>query len=456
MTTIPTAKTAAKQVHIDISDRIKKFDTDGRLAENAREAWSIIGKHSRSHSEAFWDYFRQQTVDGSLWTKGTFDEMCDLTVEYNSIKVNNIDRQQWVEMLLLTMGEAMRKGISPTTMLAASNAGNGAAMMELLKELELHDPRLPALVDAMGKIAAIEAEIMGTYHYAYERSEAQKKMAQHSAQFQISVARTASEAASESQNLKIQASNTSQVAMGMQGKASEVAAASEESAIAMREAAHTAAGLIRAIEDARTEVENASIIASRAVKEAGEAVTTSEMLSQHAESIESILGLIRDIAGQTNLLALNATIEAARAGDAGRGFAVVAQEVKSLANQTAKATDEIAKKIAAIQSATGATVVSNASIRDTVSDVLGSATRIREAMEAQAHTVTMITAAVDETALAADSMSGTIASIQKDTENVVSEISTLSSGFEMVDTKLGQLSNSTNEFLMTFGESKVA
>src|SRR3546814_16039238 len=101
------------------------------------------------------------------------------------------------------------------------------------------------------------------------------------------------------------------------------------------------------------------MIFAQAAAQSAEAVENSRQLSDEVQSIESILGFIRDIAGQTNLLALTATIEAARAGDAGLGFAVVAQAVESLASHTARATDDLAGKISAIQSDTQQTSCDN-------------------------------------------------------------------------------------------------
>jgi methyl-accepting chemotaxis protein len=302
-------------------------------------------------------------------------------------------------------------------------------------------------IEAFQRLMMYDLGITLTELSSLETKAARAARMTQNEEFERAIVETVQSTTDESSELRHQASGASQAMRGMLGKASEVAAAAEQSAVAMREAAQTAAGLIRAIEDARSEVEVAAEVAVRAGTQASEAVETSQALSSHVVAIESILGLIRDIAGQTNLLALNATIEAARAGDAGRGFAVVAQEVKSLASQTARATDDITAKITAVQQATRETVDANGSIRSTVEEVQTSADRIREAMELQAQTVTMITAAVDETALAADSMSSTIATIRADTQQVAEEIDRVDERFGKVDERLTALSGKASAFV---------
>jgi methyl-accepting chemotaxis protein len=306
---------------------------------------------------------------------------------------------------------------------------------------------LAQCLSAFNRIEMVETDITLAQVALLEAIEAADQRGNESHQFESQVAELVRASTDQSKALSERTQATAESTRGMLGKTSEVAAAAEQSAVAMREAAQTAAGLIRAIEDARSEVEVAAGVATRAGEQASEAVDVSQALSAHVEAIESILGLIRDIAGQTNLLALNATIEAARAGDAGRGFAVVAQEVKSLASQTARATDDITAKITAIQQATRQTVEANGSIQSTVEEVQLSADRIREAMELQAQTVTMITAAVDETALAADSMSSTIAAIRSDTESVATDIDEVQDGFGRFAEQIANFKTTANAFV---------
>jgi methyl-accepting chemotaxis protein len=304
-----------------------------------------------------------------------------------------------------------------------------------------------AAIDTFNRARTYATDIMFAQIALLEANAAADARGRQSEQFERRVAELVRASTDQSKTLTERTRATAESTRGMLGKTSEVAAAAEQSAVAMREAAQTAAGLIRAIEDARTEVEVAADVAIRAGDQASQAVKVSQALSSHVEAIESILSLIRDIAGQTNLLALNATIEAARAGDAGRGFAVVAQEVKSLASQTARATDDITAKITAIQQATKQTVDANSSIQGTVEEVQSSADRIRQAMELQAQTVTMITAAVDETALAADSMSSTIAAIRTDTDNVAKDIDQVEQGFGRFSEQIAEFASKTKDFV---------
>jgi methyl-accepting chemotaxis protein len=144
-------------------------------------------------------------------------------------------------------------------------------------------------------------------------------------------------------------------------------------------------------------------VASRAVKEARRTVTTMSELGDAATRIGEVVGLIQAIAGQTNLLALNATIEAARAGDAGKGFAVVASEVKSLAGQTAKATEEIAGQVGAIQSAVADAAQAIEQVNGIIEEISSIASTVAVTVEEQNRAVASITEGVNRASIEARS-----------------------------------------------------
>lgn len=178
------------------------------------------------------------------------------------------------------------------------------------------------------------------------------------------------------------------------GHAAAVAAAVEEMAASIAEVSRTASGA-----------------ATQARSTAGEVVRVRERvaeLSETAARIGSVVQLIADIAGQTNLLALNATIEAARAGEAGKGFAVVASEVKSLATQTGRATEDISRQVAEIQSATRAAVDAIASVADAVTALDSGAGEISDAVQQQEATVMEISRSIQTVSMRTASLGSVV------------------------------------------------
>lgn len=164
---------------------------------------------------------------------------------------------------------------------------------------------------------------------------------------------------------------------------SAVASAAEETSVNVQTVSSGTEELSSSIEEIGRQVVTSAEIARKAVEEAGATDATMQGLADNAARISVVVDLIQTIASQTNLLALNATIEAARAGEAGRGFAVVASEVKSLATQTAKATDEIRQQIVSMQTVTTSAVSAIRSISTTIGEINDVTTAIAAAVEEQ-------------------------------------------------------------------------
>ena len=171
--------------------------------------------------------------------------------------------------------------------------------------------------------------------------------------------------------------------------------------------------LSSSITEISRQVARSATITARAVEDTQRTDGIVRALAESAEKIGHVVGLITTIAGQTNLLALNATIEAARAGNAGKRFAVVASEVKSLATQTARATEEISVQIAQVQSSTQDAVLAIQSIAGTIRDVSTIATSIASAVEQQGAATSEIASSVRRTAEAANDVTATITNVSR-------------------------------------------
>ncbi len=200
-------------------------------------------------------------------------------------------------------------------------------------------------------------------------------------------------------------------------KATNVAAAAEQASANVQTVASAAEELASSISEIARQVAQSAAIAGRAKSDAARTDGVVHALAEGAQKIGEVVGLISSIAGQTNLLALNATIEAARAGDAGRGFAVVASEVKSLATQTAKATEDIARQITQIQTATREAVSAIQGIGSTIGEISEIAASIAAAVEQQGSATQEIARNVQQAAIGTLEVTSNIAGVSYDANN---------------------------------------
>jgi methyl-accepting chemotaxis protein len=223
--------------------------------------------------------------------------------------------------------------------------------------------------------------------------------------------------------------------------------ASNDASMNVESVASAAEELSASINDISQQAAHAAGIAGRAVSQARDTDGTVQGLAQSAGRIGEVVGLINSIAAQTNLLALNATIEAARAGEAGRGFAVVASEVKSLASQTAKATEEISEQIAGIQKVANAAVDAIKGIGSIIGEVNEVATAIAAAVHEQGAATQEITRSTQYAAQGTRNVSENILGVKTDADAAAAAAEHVKQASETLETQSQQLGSEVTEFL---------
>jgi len=289
------------------------------------------------------------------------------------------------------------------------------------------DATFPGRTDEIGALASAlgtfkqnaidKARIEDEQHARHAQAEArQREIESYIAAFEAQVREALTALGAASEQMRETSDGMSKTAERSNHQVKTAATASEEASSNVQTVAAASEELSSSIGEISRQVSSAATLAIRAVEETRDTDRTIQGLAEIATRIGDVLKLINDIAGQTNLLALNATIEAARAGEAGKGFAVVASEVKSLANQTAKATEDIAAQISAVQNVTKDAVEAIKRIGGTIDEVSSVATSIASAVEEQGAATQEITRSTQQAAHRTREVSENISGVTSDAD----------------------------------------
>jgi methyl-accepting chemotaxis protein len=317
-------------------------------------------------------------------------------------------------ILYLSTGIILLVGIAVSLLLARAVTGPLARMTAALKGLAAGDMSLDVPEtgrrDEIGEMAkatqvfkdnAIAMERMrGEQEGQKQRATEERRhaMLELATRFETSVGGIVSSVTAQATELQATAQSMASTSQETSRQTTMVAAASEEATQNVNTVAAASEELSASVGEILQQVNHSTRTISEAVTEANSANEQMQGLATAVQKIGEVVALINNIASQTNLLALNATIEAARAGEAGKGFAVVASEVKALANQTARATEEISSQITAIQDATKVSVESIRGVNERISKVSETAGAIAAAVEQQGAATREISRNVSEAA----------------------------------------------------------
>jgi methyl-accepting chemotaxis protein len=411
--------------------------TDDKIVPGLKEAASLLEDYKQALSKL---------VENSKSIEELTAEMADSAAAIvkgsSAMKANLLSDQQRLEaesdativqtehLIVALAGGGFLLGAVLAILLGKGISRPMTAMCKAMRELAggHFDVVLPGLgrKDELGEMAAAVEEFKLQAVAKAERDattqEAQNKassaarrteLIRFADEFETAVGAIVSNVSASAVQLESAAGTLTRTAETTQSLSSKVAGSSDEASSNMQSVASATEELSASVDEIGKRVRESSRIAEAAVVQAQQTDGRIGKLSRAAQEIGDVVKLITAIAEQTNLLALNATIEAARAGDAGRGFAVVASEVKSLASQTAKATDEISSHILGMQGATQESVAAIKEIGGTISQISDIASSISTAVEQQGSATQEIARSVQNVAKGTDEAAADIMEVNR-------------------------------------------